>query len=134
MIPHTQTNTNVPGGDCFRTCIASILEVPVDHIPNHIEDDDWYDKFNDICGKYGYRLITLVNTSRKTWSYIVDGCWCIAQGTSIRGVRHCCIAKGSEIVHDPHPSRAGLEKIYGYVVFVATDPQNHNYPHANKTT
>jgi hypothetical protein len=29
---------------------------------------------------------------------------------------------GGDIVHDPHPSRAGLTEIEAYTLFVAVDP------------
>lgn len=48
----------------------------------------------------------------------------IEQGESFvprpaRGVEHSCVALDGEIVHDPHPSRAGLLELRYFEVLVA---------------
>lgn len=34
MIPHIQTDTDEVTGTCFPTCIASVLDLPLDEVPN----------------------------------------------------------------------------------------------------
>lgn len=34
MIPENQTDTSKETGDCFRACVASLLELPIGRVPN----------------------------------------------------------------------------------------------------
>ena len=120
MIPHTQTDLAVPGGDCFRTCIASILEVPLETIPNRIMADEWANEFNALVAPFGYALLEVA--PGEEFGNRVRGCWAIANGKSPRGTPHACIWKDGEIVHDPHPLGGGLVEIETFTVFVARDP------------
>lgn len=38
MIPQIQTDTTRETGDCFRACLASILELPIQMVPNFLKD------------------------------------------------------------------------------------------------
>jgi hypothetical protein len=95
-------------GDCLRSCVASILELAPDQVPN----------FSDFC-KYAD-----VNWSIPMWNFLrergmafvtvypphLPHGYCVAVGPSpnIPGAFHAVVWKGSEIVHDPNPSRKGL--------------------------
>ncbi len=46
MIPVEQTVTTFPGGNCFAACVASILELPLDAVPN-FQSRDWLDEWQE---------------------------------------------------------------------------------------
>jgi hypothetical protein len=48
--PVYQTILSAPGGNCWHACIASILELPIDQIPDYQQapgesDADWYERW-----------------------------------------------------------------------------------------
>jgi len=93
MIPHTQQNTSRTEGDCYRTCVASILELPVKDIPNWMEKPDWQARYTELVGRYGYRLLTIIDDSGAEGSILplLGGCYAIALGTTKNGFRHACV-------------------------------------------
>ena len=108
-------------GDCFRACIASVLEVPIAAVP-HVA----------LLGSRWHRAMEgfLAGLSREIeWAPGVppDGVWAIATVKSPRGqdVKHSVIWRDGKIVHDPHPSRAGGEGPDGYFYLVPDLPSPH---------
>ena len=43
-------------GDCMKCCIASILDLEYDDVPNFVEYDDWYSRMMDFMKKFGYNF------------------------------------------------------------------------------
>lgn len=41
-------------GDCFKCCIASLLELDYDEVPNFVEQEDWFGAAIDFCKEHGY--------------------------------------------------------------------------------
>lgn len=120
MIRHTQQILGDPArgdgndaqgrpGDCWKTCIASLLELPAESVPHFVEmGDSWWDATQEFIQtqKADHEL--------RWWEDIaaVDdgGEYLIASGPSPRGnFQHAVIVdRSGELAHDPHPSRAGL--------------------------
>jgi len=122
-----QTVFNDTLGDCFRACVASIFEFPIEEMPNFWEqtqdvsefwqlNDDWISK------NKGYRAISL--EFKKKDRHLVDGILCIACANSPRGdIDHAVIWQDC-LLHDPHPSNAGLaEEPDTFTLFVPLDPK-----------
>lgn len=108
-------------GDCFRACLASVLEVPISAVPHFA-----------LLGSRWHRVLDgyLAGLSREIeWAKGVppNGIWAIATVQSPRSsdVKHSVIWKDGEIVHDPHPSRAGGEGPDGYFYLVPDLPSPH---------
>jgi len=110
-------------GDCFRCCIASLLDLPAEDVP-HFCDYDWEDKsprwfvnLNRWLAPRGVSYIELPVaddgpdsvvkwlSSAAPFGFDVHH---ILGGTSPRGFDHAVVARNGVISHDPHPSRAGL--------------------------
>ena len=123
-----QEYLHIPGkqhGDCWRACIASIIECDINDLP-YQGIDDWSRYYGDILTAVeskGYNLISIgVNNmddilfqSKATDGYI------IAVGKSPRStednrINHAVVWKNG-IVHDPHPSREGILDINSFDVF-----------------
>lgn len=127
MIPVDQTTFGFPGGNCLSACIASLLELPIEEVPYFGADGNWLDR------------LALWLTPRGFWPLICpldrDARWYppvlhILSGKGPRDlgrpdVLHSVVAYGNEIVHDPHPSRAGLITHEDVVLLVPVDPAQH---------
>jgi hypothetical protein len=94
-------------GTCFRSCIASIFDVPesdvVDfdgprkYMHNATELDDYWANVQGWLGERGlrYRRVPLSGSKPSGYSTI--------EGISPRGGLHACVAYDGKLVHDPHP-------------------------------
>lgn len=124
-------------GDCMNACIASLLELPYEAVPffNKIQKETghWFPSFYNCLeengfewhGTYSLRFQNLPGHEFEDWEELkrrcsgVEGIY-MAGGPSPRGpeVRggHAVLVDGvGKLMHDPHPSRAGLltiENIY----------------------
>ncbi len=135
MIPHTQKyfgngDDGSTPGDCFRTAIASLLgyKVALD-VPHFVDQPKdaptgkWYDDTVAWLTEHGYRLTIFEDTiqSMTLWTDGVvsqplkdlelpgfKGVTLLAHGMSERGLRHTVVWRDGELLHDPHPSGAGL--------------------------
>ena len=118
MIPIKQKYLHIPDsqhGDCWRTCIASILECDVDIFPYHNGDIPWPDEYSEvvqILESMGYDYLSVpINKIKQGMldCYDTDG-YSIAIGKSSRGVNHSVVWKNG-IAHDPHPDNTGISDI-----------------------
>jgi hypothetical protein len=57
MIPVSQTNFTKHGGNCLTACVASILELPIDAVPEFCVDGEWFDRLYQFCESHGFFLI-----------------------------------------------------------------------------
>lgn len=116
-----------PGiGNCFSACVASVLEVPLDEVPNFCEGQaaDWYDRFMAWLRPRGFYAITCKIGGRPGEP---DGGW-YPEGIHIAGGKsprydclHAVVARGSDVVHDPHPSRAGVLDFVDTILIIPVD-------------
>ncbi len=103
-------------GDCFRACLAMLADVELTDAPHAVIYLSWF--------SVARRFIRDVHIGSDLLCYEWDGSFdlygdgverpVIATGPSPRGpFKHCVIANSvtGEVVHDPHPSRAGLKGI-----------------------
>lgn len=120
MIPVDQTTFGDPGGDCFSACVASLMHLTIDQVPYFMGDTDWYARFEKWLAAYALYPLCLVSfqyDERFHGFYIMGG-------KSPRGnFQHSVIAKRGMIVHDPHPSRAGLISVQRATLLVPFSPQ-----------
>lgn len=136
MIPQTQTilNGGESGepGNCWAACIASIVGVPIKGVPNFVASTHWFQDTQVWLNDRGWGLVQMPWPDR-----VVGGVFggqfppavVVLSGWGPRGVRHSIVAQvlldeeGFPFVsrlHDPHPSREGLDMTRGelYVSFV----------------
>ena len=121
MQPVMQTVLHGDGkaGNCVQACVASLLELPLSAVPHFFEPlgetfheatdqavaDCWrgFFGFFDRFGLHATWVAAKANSAHG-FPHIVGG-------PGPRGVEHCVIRDGFEIVHDPHPSGDGLLKV-----------------------
>ncbi len=131
MIEYTQTNLDP--GNCWQTCVASILELPPETLPDQSVCDRWHrpDHENTATWRrlepyYGNELNAYLRkhhslTYANVPPYIMTGLLVKPPGihmlsgetvrTKYNRSTHVVVAKNGELLWDPHPSRAGLTKI-----------------------
>lgn len=109
MKPVMQTKFGDPDGNCFASCLASLLELPLESVPD-FQEKDWWGAFKRWLKKRGLAPINLYGGK----GYILPrDTLCIAGGKGPRGLEHSVIWKTgghgvAKMVHDPHPSGEGL--------------------------
>jgi hypothetical protein len=133
MIRVEQTILTPPDGNCFAACVASILELPIESVPNYRsgagEDKDWWHEWQ--------RWLAPKNLSFIGWAHpIADDPAVqadVLRGYSIcsiryewpsGGVNHAVVCWNGEIVWNPHPLRGTRQhdSIVDWVVFRILDP------------
>lgn len=114
MLRHSVESTE---GDCLQASIASILELEVRELPYvaEFQKDQWFGIVNDHIRSRGYRLVEFGNEPA-----VNPPGYAIAIGPSPRtgGILHACVAQNGDVVHDPHPSREGLERITYWLLLI----------------
>lgn len=153
MIPVDQTVLRTPDdptgppGNCFAACIASILECSIDDVPHPTVDerdgDGWarpggyWERLGAWLASVGYYSVEIMGSARP-WTTLdleLHGVcsFVIVHGDGPRGCKHSVVAAigdgGFCLVHDPHPSRAGLAvdderhlRITGWTLLVPIRP------------
>lgn len=110
-------------GDCLRAVIASLLDLPPSVVPHFLADAD-ADGRSD-----GQHVAAFLAPLGLAWidPYVTDdletrvALWAghhAMMGPGPRGCWHAVVGYRGTVVHDPHPSRAGLTlvKRYGFLV------------------
>lgn len=110
-------------GNCWTACIASLLDLTLTEVPDEAEfwkpgmtpSQSWIPYMKEAHRWLRGRGFVLVEVQAKHVNYqgpieIFKSMHCILSGPSPRNkdVFHAVVGRGNEIVHDPHPSRAGL--------------------------
>ena len=124
MIKIFQTKLHNPpkeNGNCLSAVIASILEININQVP-HFEDmnnDVWYENLNNWMKSIGLQLIELDPLSPLPKGFS------IVTGVSPRNknILHAVVFKDGKLVHDPHPSEAGIGKIHNIKIIAILEPK-----------
>lgn len=142
MIPVTQTKVVVKNkngdvvvrGNCYAAAIASMLELPIDEVPNvevlfGIDDYSWAAVMHSFLEHKGFELYTNDDFRcfhDKPWlSDKIDYCkdkYYLVSGDSPRGVKHITIWMNGKMEHDPHPSRDGILTLEIFEELVKKNP------------
>jgi hypothetical protein len=115
LIPHTDTQR--AKGNCWQTCAAAILEIPIGSLPDQVDVEDAGWSFNNaliayLAKHHGKRLVYLrqwdlaapVTVNRDVFHIICGP----SPRTAANGVNHCVVGYAGTPFWDVHPSRAGL--------------------------
>lgn len=109
-------------GDCFRACVASILELSIDEVPHFFEDGGrvWWFELDRFLAQRGLAAVEFTTSSENVLS---EAAVYIASGPSPRHpeVHHAIVCRGFDVVHDPHPSRDGIESTERQLFFVTRE-------------
>lgn len=125
--PVDQTVFNDTLGDCFRACVASIFEFETNKMPNYWEDTQDTSEFwrlNDLWLTKNYHTKALHIQLESEHIFMISGVLCVACAKSPRSDCYHAVVWRNGLIHDPHPSRAGLaEDPDTFTIFVPLDPR-----------
>lgn len=109
-------------GNCWQTCIASLLGLPLDQVPHFVQEHESMTEVEDATQAWlAGRGLAMVRVGIMWLDQHPDQL-SMLEGRSPRDVAHVVIGRGIETLHDPHPSRAGLSTKTAGWVFVPVDP------------
>lgn len=101
-------------GNCYAACIASILELPIESVPNFCEDKKGWTFATQAwlrergLGIVNFRVLPESIAEGFEFGVISQHAYYIVSGKSPRGYTHAVVGLGGEIVHDPHPDGGGI--------------------------
>lgn len=126
MIPvlqeYTEDSERNRAGDCFRACIASILEQSLDVVPHFFEGvrqgsgmtpameiriQKWFSEkglallFIPILGRSPHQAMGVFGGRYPRLYYVLVG-------QTRKGVHHAVVCRGTEVAHDPSRPSMGL--------------------------
>ena len=127
MRPVAQTRFGYPEGNCMMACVASILEVSLEDLPDLFDEccewweekkrwkhGDWWGKLREGARAFGWDIVYV---STEDFQGIPAG-YCMAGGDSPRSevtyengknAGHVVVYLDGGMAHDPHPSGDGLD-------------------------
>lgn len=122
------TKDGTQKGNCFSACLASLMDLPIENVPNFamMEEDTWYGNFLDFLEKYNHSYKGMFYFEQEgTWADLLKeypefGDTFIVGGKSPRDwitAGHAVIYKDNKLLHDPHFSREGILLLeYAYLI------------------
>ncbi len=123
MNPVQQTKFGFPDGNCLAAALASVLEIPLEKIPNFGVDDNWYDCFaRYMISHHALQPINFNVLDEGVHELWVPKGYHLINGESSRGLKHSVVGFMGEMVFDPHPDNDGLTEIESYTIFAVLDP------------
>ncbi|AXH59532.1 hypothetical protein [Pseudomonas amygdali] len=109
MKPIDQTKNLDDGqrGNCLAACLASILELGLDQVPEFEElpPGEWKVELPKWAASIGVAI------TRRQAGEFNPGEHYVAVGHSPRGNLHATVALGGEVVHCPAPTKCGIRAI-----------------------
>ena len=116
-VNQTKLHSETVNGNCLAAALASILEIDIDDVPE-FEDmgDNWGGELADWLDSIGFYIME--------WQEVIPDIpgYFLVCGESPRGVLHEVVYFDGKMVHDPHPSNAGITTVKDVFVLVPKDP------------
>lgn len=118
-------------GNCFAACVASILCWPLDAVPNFCAEPRWFSRLRDWLEPHSltpvaWDISCTLDDARVRLAEHLPETLVIVSGPAERGHKHATVWWGGEMVHDPHPSRAGLLSVDDVILLVAREPRAYS--------
>ena len=120
--------------DCYSACIASIFDLDLVDVPNFFnvagyDRDAWWDAVRSYLRTLGYGVVSLT-MDRNNLAQL--GGFLICSGSPVNRVEHmdtnhATVWYGGEMIHDPHPSGAGIKDVECIDVFYPLNPSRMVY-------
>ena len=123
MTPVDQTRFG-DEGNCFAACLASILECPLESVPDPMEihraGQNWRRAISAwLRTIHGLEYIE-IKRGADGWTMLMPPSFHVIGGKSPRGTEcgHAVVGFRGAMVHDPHPSRQGILDVEDFGFFV----------------
>lgn len=102
-------------GNCFSTCIACLLGIDTALVPNFCGlygEREWMVQANRWLSEKGLLLVHFQGADPlASIPEYQEHATMIASGLSPRGHKHSVLWRNGKLLHDPHPSGAGLVEV-----------------------
>ncbi len=109
VFQQSRMHTSEQNGNCFATCIAILLGYDdYKDVPQWDKQKNWptyYEEYMTYLAERDFTLLRMEGHPKLDSYYIANG------PTSRPGIRHSCIYRNGELVHDPHPDGEGLASV-----------------------
>lgn len=120
LSPTTQSHEGYPYGDCVRASYATLLDLPVEAVPRFdpavlTPGEAQRTRERRWLATLGLELFEISTAPKRLPDEVLNGIPEIPHlisGLSPRGFGHRCVGIGGRIAWDPHPSRAGLVRVW----------------------
>jgi len=110
-------------GNCLQATLAAILDRPLEAVPHFalLGEAHWWDCLQAWLNAEGYWIDYHPTSYAAQGGTVLPRCW--LSGQSPRGFSHAGVGETAtgEMLHDPHPSRAGLLQV-DYRIYLFRKP------------
>jgi len=103
MKPVMQTRFS-EDGNCFEACIASILEIPLEEVPDLKECKDVYEWNKTINSWLKTKGLQYMELETKEYPFYFIESYHLIIGHKERGIYHAVVGLNGNVVHNPHPN------------------------------
>ena len=115
-LPYKQA---VGSKNCMQCCVSYMLGLPLNSVPDFATDGGW-ELFSEFVESKGYAAVMLPGNCEFEADYL-------ASGTTERGTSHMVVMNDGKLVHDPHPSNAGIVEVQCvWLLTKKATPQGHH--------
>ena len=108
-------------GDCFRACLASIFELPLEGVPDFGTDDEDGSWYRELQAWLLPRNLCMVEVPfdkvTGAWGYAILG----ESSPRVKG-GHAVVVRDRHVVHDPHPDQPSRGDPEVFYLFLARNP------------
>jgi hypothetical protein len=109
-----------------RAAYATILGLPIDDVPRFdpaslADGESQRDRERRWLSSMGLELVEIEGENDDQMAAVLDAMppvYHLMSGLSPRGLGHRCVGFAGELAFDPHPSRAGLVRVYSVGLLV----------------
>lgn len=118
-------------GDCFRACVASIFELPIEKVPDFCAKRNWEEHLEEWLAhrRMGYVEVR-INGEEAVFAPVPRNILCILTGHTKRHPKrlHAVVGRTEGrgltwgYLHDPHPDKSFLTVAVHIMFFVSFDP------------
>lgn len=118
-----QAAQQAPGSkNCMQCAAAYMLGVPLADVPDFEKAGaDAWESFEAFFSERGFTAELFPPSAEIVGDYL-------ASGDTERGTSHMVVMRGGELLHDPHPSNAGLTSIQAVWLIVRRAGPQPNHP------
>lgn len=99
--------------NCLEACIATIMDVPLEFVP-HLNGKNqpgphWSAALNEWLAQWDWAYLEVGSLPPSDYKALNINLYHVIVGPSVRDEEfHAVVGRNGRMVHDPHPSRAGL--------------------------
>lgn len=115
-------------GNCFQTAVACLLDLEIEEVPHFAIYTDWWAAARRWArgrgGDFTWFPVPVPKQYANAWQTCVDWGWehnskVLLSGPSPRGPFHHVVVGNVDLetLHDPHPSRQGLESVEEVILY-----------------